>query len=301
MTTPTSHRTRPQPRAEYRQPSCDRLPQARRRLPAAPAAPAVPAGPVRVLVVDGGVRLGETLAAALGRVGWEVRGATAVAGAYRAPAGFRPDAVVADVRAPGRPAPGALERLRRELPGVPVLLLTGRITATAPAGHGLMGGPSAVEEAAVRLRSMFARPVPAARGEELMGAVPGHGRGAAGGRRDAGVPGAPLRLVVGDLELDEASREVRRGGRPVRLTATEFSLLRFLMRNPRRVLSKPQILDRVWSYDFTVQVNVVELYISYLRKKIDAGRPPMIHTRRGVGYVLRPAEQRTEPGARPSV
>ena len=96
-------------------------------------------------------------------------------------------------------------------------------------------------------------------------------------------------LVVGDLALDEDSHEVTRGGEEIQLTATEFELLRYLMRNPRRVLSKAQILDRVWNYDFGGQANVVELYISYLRKKIDAGREPMIHTLRGAGYVLKPA------------
>ena len=96
-------------------------------------------------------------------------------------------------------------------------------------------------------------------------------------------------LVVGDLTLDEDSHEVTRGGEAITLTATEFELLRFLMRNPKRVLSKAQILDRVWNYDFGGAANVVELYISYLRKKIDAGREPMIHTLRGAGYVLKPA------------
>jgi two-component system OmpR family response regulator len=96
-------------------------------------------------------------------------------------------------------------------------------------------------------------------------------------------------LVVGDLTMDEDSHEVTRSGQQIQLTATEFELLRYLMRNPRRVLSKAQILDRVWNYDFGGQANVVELYISYLRKKVDAGRPPMIHTMRGVGYVLKPA------------
>ena len=95
--------------------------------------------------------------------------------------------------------------------------------------------------------------------------------------------------VVGDLILDEDSHEVTRAGENINLTATEFELLRYMMRNPKRVLSKAQILDRVWNYDFGGQVNVVELYISYLRKKIDAGRSPMIHTMRGAGYVLRPA------------
>ena len=94
-------------------------------------------------------------------------------------------------------------------------------------------------------------------------------------------------LTVGDLTLDEDSHEVHRGGDEITLTATEFELLRFLMRNPRRVLSKAQILDRVWNYDFGGQANVVELYISYLRKKVDAGREPLLHTVRGVGYMLR--------------
>ncbi len=96
-------------------------------------------------------------------------------------------------------------------------------------------------------------------------------------------------MTVGDLILDEDSHEVTRDGAVVKLTATEFELLRYLMRNPRRVLSKAQILDRVWNYDFGGQANVVELYISYLRKKIDRGRTPMIHTVRGAGYVLKPA------------
>jgi two-component system OmpR family response regulator len=96
-------------------------------------------------------------------------------------------------------------------------------------------------------------------------------------------------LAVGDLTLDEDSHEVFRDGAEITLTATEFELLRFLMRNPRRVLSKAQILDRVWNYDFGGKANVVELYISYLRRKVDAGHEPMIHTMRGAGYVLKPA------------
>ncbi len=90
--------------------------------------------------------------------------------------------------------------------------------------------------------------------------------------------------------MDEDAREVTRAGDLVDLTTTEFELLRYLMRNPRKVLSKAQILDRVWNYDFGGQGNVVELYISYLRKKIDAGRAPMIHTVRGAGYVLKAAD-----------
>jgi len=97
-------------------------------------------------------------------------------------------------------------------------------------------------------------------------------------------------LVVGDLVLDEDSHEVFRAGAEIHLTATEFELLRYFMRNPRRVLSKAQILDRVWQYDFGGQANIVELYVSYLRRKIDTGRAPMIHTLRGAGYVLKPAD-----------
>ncbi len=99
-------------------------------------------------------------------------------------------------------------------------------------------------------------------------------------------------LVVGDLRLDEGSRRAVRADRHVSLTATEFELLRYLMRNPEQVLSKAQILDRVWPYDFGGHVNVVELYISYLRKKLERslGMPPMIYTKRGVGYLIKPAE-----------
>jgi two-component system, OmpR family, response regulator len=106
-------------------------------------------------------------------------------------------------------------------------------------------------------------------------------------RPDSALPDTLIK--VGDLTLDEDTHEVVRGGESINLTATEFELLRYLMRNPRRVLSKAQILDRVWRYDFGGKANVVELYISYLRKKIDAGRSPMIHTQRGAGYVLKPA------------
>jgi two-component system response regulator TrcR len=95
-------------------------------------------------------------------------------------------------------------------------------------------------------------------------------------------------LEVGDLKLDGASHEVSRAGVAISLTSTEFELLRFLMRNPRRALARTEILDRVWNYDFAGRTSIVDLYISYLRKKIDAGREPMIHTVRGVGYMLRP-------------
>lgn len=96
-------------------------------------------------------------------------------------------------------------------------------------------------------------------------------------------------VVVGDLVLNIRTHEVTRAGESIDLTATQFELLRYLMENAKAVLSKSQILDHVWQYDFAGQSNIVELYISYLRKKIDAGHDPMIHTVRGVGYVIRPA------------
>lgn len=95
--------------------------------------------------------------------------------------------------------------------------------------------------------------------------------------------------MLGDLVLVESAREVTRGGVPIELSPTEFALLQHLMSHPRQVLSKAQLLDAVWSYDFGGRAHVVELYISYLRKKIDAGRPPMIHTVRGAGYLIKPA------------
>ena len=103
-------------------------------------------------------------------------------------------------------------------------------------------------------------------------------------------PPAAETLKVGDLQIDTASREVTRDGTPISLSSTEFELLRFLMRNPRRALSRTEILDRVWNYDFAGRTSIVDLYISYVRKKIDSGREPMIHTVRGVGYMLRPPE-----------
>jgi two-component system, OmpR family, response regulator len=164
-----------------------------------------------------------------------------------------------------------LRRLRGDAPEVPVLFLTAkdsvedRVTGLTAGGDDYVTKPFSLEEVVARLRGLMRR----AKRSDL---------------RDDST------LMVGDLMMDEDSREVRRGGDLVELTATEFELLRYLMRNARRVLSKSQILDRVWHYDFGGQANVVELYISYLRKKIDAGRKPMIHTMRGVGYVLKPSE-----------
>ncbi|MEV6490396.1 response regulator transcription factor [Actinoplanes sp. NPDC051633] len=226
---------------------------------------------VRVLVVDDEPTLAELLSMALRYEGWEVRSAGDGMTAVRAARDFRPDAVVLDMMLPDIDGLEVLRRLRGEAPDVPVLFLTAkdsvedRITGLTAGGDDYVTKPFSLEEVVARLRGLMRR----------MGRAPMR---------------AESQLIVGDLSLDEDSHEVRRGGTLVTLTATEFELLRYLMRNPRRVLSKSQILDRVWNYDFGGQANVVELYISYLRKKIDAGRTPMIHTMRGAGYVLKPAD-----------
>ena len=226
--------------------------------------------PVRVLVVDDEPSLTELLSMALRYEGWEVRTAGDGHSAVRTGREFGPDVVVLDVMLPDIDGLEVLRRLRDRSPAVPVLFLTAkdsvedRIAGLTAGGDDYVTKPFSLEEVVARLRGLLRR------------------AGMTAQRQDAV-------LTVGDLTLDEDSHEVRRGGAAVDLTATEFELLRFLMRNPRRVLSKAQILDRVWNYDFGGQANVVELYISYLRKKIDVGREPMIHTLRGAGYVLRPA------------
>jgi two-component system, OmpR family, response regulator len=227
---------------------------------------------VRVLVVDDEPLLSDLLAMALRYEGWDVRAAATGNAAVSAARQFRPDVVVLDVMLPDIDGLEVLRRLRGHRPDVPVLFLTARdavedrIAGLTAGGDDYVTKPFSLEEVVARLRALLRR------------------SGLAAATREDST------LVVGDLTLDEDSREVRRGGKAIALTATEFELLRFLMRNPRRVLSKAQILDRVWNYDFGGQANVVELYVSYLRKKIDAGRAPMIHTMRGAGYVLKPAE-----------
>ena len=225
---------------------------------------------VRVLVVDDEPNLAEVVTMALRMEKWDVRSAGDGMSAVRVARQFRPDVVVLDVMLPDMSGLDVLRKLRQYTPDLPVLFLTAkdsvedRIAGLTAGGDDYVTKPFSLEELVARLRGLMRR---------------------AGARRaDSGSV-----LVVGDLELDEDSHEVRRAGTEISLTATEFELLRFLMRNPKRVLSKAQILDRVWNYDFGGQANVVELYISYLRKKVDAGHEPMIHTMRGAGYVLKPA------------
>ena len=226
--------------------------------------------PPRVLVVDDEHNLTELLSMALRYEGWEVKSAGSGMAAVRAAREFEPDAVALDMMLPDMDGLEVLRRMREHNDRIPVLFLTARdavedrIAGLTAGGDDYVTKPFSLEEVVARLRALMRRTAVMATQDE------------------------DSTLVVGDLSLDEDSHEVIRAGATINLTATEFELLRYLMRNPKRVLSKAQILDRVWNYDFGGQANVVELYISYLRKKVDAGREPMIHTMRGVGYVLKP-------------
>ncbi|HPT95684.1 MAG TPA: response regulator transcription factor [Microbacteriaceae bacterium] len=227
--------------------------------------------PVRVLLVDDEPMLTDLLSMALRMEGWVVQtaasGSAALAGAQE----FLPDAMVLDVMMPDLDGLQVLRRLRAAGNDVPVLFLTARdavgdrIAGLTAGGDDYVTKPFSLEEVVARLRALMRR---------------------AGTAHSAG--DNPV-LRIGDLTLNEDSHEVERAGTPIDLTATEFELLRYLMRNPRRVMSRAQILDRVWSYDFGGKSSVVELYISYLRKKIDAGREPLLHTVRGAGYMIKAA------------
>ncbi|MEE6136370.1 two-component system response regulator TcrX [Mycobacterium sp. 050128] len=226
--------------------------------------------PINVLVVDDESVLAEMVSMALRYEGWNIATAGDGSSAIASARAQRPDVVVLDVMLPDMSGLDVLHKLREENPQLPVLLLTAkdavedRIAGLTAGGDDYVTKPFSIEEVVLRLRALLRRT-----GVTTL---------------DSGA-----QLVVGDLVLDEDSHEVTRAGEPVSLTSTEFELLRFMMRNSKRVLSKAQILDRVWSYDFGGRSNIVELYISYLRKKIDNGREPMIHTLRGAGYVLKPA------------
>ena len=226
--------------------------------------------PVRVLVVDDEQMLADLLASALRYEGWEVTTAGTGVAAVRAAREIEPDVIVLDIMLPDFDGLEVMRRIHGRQANVPILFLTAkdavedRVAGLTAGGDDYVTKPFSLEEVVARLRALLRR------------------SGASAEQRDE-------LLEVGDLRMNEDSHEVWRGGDEIRLTATEFELLRYLMRNPKRVLSKPQILDRVWNYDFGGQANIVELYISYLRRKIDKGREPMIHTMRGVGYVLKPA------------
>ncbi|GAA2862852.1 response regulator transcription factor [Microbacterium arabinogalactanolyticum] len=225
--------------------------------------------PLRILAVDDEPMLTDLLAMALRMEGWEVRTAGSGLEALQVARDFEPDALVLDVMMPDLDGVGVLRRLREAGNLVPVVFLTAkdsvgdRIAGLTAGGDDYVTKPFSLEEVIARLRAVIRR----------------SGQGRADDEQSI--------LRVADLSLNEDSHEVMRGDDEIELTATEFELLRFLMRNERRVLSKAQILDRVWSYDFGGKSSVVELYISYLRKKIDAGRTPLLHTVRGVGYMIK--------------
>jgi len=228
--------------------------------------------PIRVLVVDDEASLTDLLSMALRYEGWEIKTAGEGLKAVSLAREFRPDAIVLDIMLPDIDGLQVLQRVRADGSDVPVLFLTAkdalddRIAGLTAGGDDYVTKPFSLEEVVARLRALIRRSTLTVDAAE-----------------------SPI-IVVGDLELDEDSHEVRRGGRLIELTATEFELLRYLMRNPRRVVSKTQILDRVWDYDFGGKSSVVEIYISYLRKKIDADAAPMLHTVRGAGYMIKPAE-----------
>lgn len=227
-----------------------------------------------VLVVDDEPSLRQLLSAVLRQQGWDVRTAHNGQAAIDAARARAPHLIVLDVVLPDIDGLSVLAEIRAFLPTVLVLFLTAndsvhdRVAGITAGGDDYVTKPFSVEEVVARLRGMLRRSA-----------------------LDSTVPD-PL-IVVGDLTLNEDSHRVTRGGTEIVLTATEFDLLRFLMINHDRVLSKHHILDRVWQYDFGNESNIVEIYISYLRKKIDTGREPMIHTLRRVGYVLRTVGQQS--------
>ena len=221
----------------------------------------------RLLVVDDEPSIRELLSASLRFAGFEVLTAEDGNSALRAASENELDLVVLDVMLPDMDGFTVLRRLRTHQ-DVPVLFLTARddmsdkVQGLTVGGDDYVTKPFSLEEVVARIRAVL--------------------------RRTRTIEEDAHVLRVADLELDEDSHEVRRNGQVIEVSPTEFKLLRYLMLNPGRVLSKSQILDHVWDYDFRGEMNIVESYISYLRRKIDVVGEPLIHTKRGVGYVLRP-------------
>jgi two-component system OmpR family response regulator len=220
----------------------------------------------RVLVVDDEPNIVELISMALRFQGFVVETAASGRETIVAVGTFKPHLIVLDVMLGDMEGFEVAERLGAQRAGVPIVFLTAR-DSTEDKVRGLSGGgddymtkPFSLEELVARIRTILRRT----------------GQAAA----DSG------RLVFADLELDEESREVTRAGAPIELTATEYRLLRYLMLNPRRVLTRAQLLDHVWNYDFGGDGRVLETYISYLRKKLDEHGPSLIRTVRGVGYAL---------------
>jgi two-component system OmpR family response regulator len=228
---------------------------------------AAPQTEARLLVVEDDPNILELLSASLRFAGFDVSTATSGSAAVNAAKDRRPDLVVLDVMLPDLDGFEVIRLMREGGTRTPVVFLTAR-DATDDKIRGLtLGGddyvtkPFSLEELTARIRAVL--------------------------RRTTAGEQSPSRLTFADLELDEETHEVYRAGQRIQLSPTEFKLLRYLMLNANRVLSKAQILDHVWNYDFRGDDNIVESYISYLRRKVDTTQPRLIHTLRGVGYVLR--------------
>ncbi|MES5820539.1 response regulator transcription factor [Streptomyces sp. RG80] len=229
-------------------------------------------GTVRVLIVDDEPELTELLSAAVAEVGWRPFAAADGRGALLIARDCSPHLVVLDGMLPDVDGVDVLRRLRGENARLPVLMLTARdalehrIDGLSAGADDYVTKPFSLEEVMLRLQGLLRRVRP-----------------------DEAPSGEPVR-VLGDLVLAERTREVRRGGTPIPLTAKEFDLLGFLMSHPHQVLSKAQILEHVWNASFDGEGNLVEVYVYSLRSKIDKGRASMIHTVRGVGYAIRAAD-----------
>jgi len=228
--------------------------------------------PMRALVVDDEESLADLVGMSLRYEGWDVKTAHSVSEAMNHVKTFAPDIAVLDIMLPDGDGLSLMKSLRSVHAGLPVLFLTAkdavddRVAGLTAGGDDYVTKPFSLEELVARLRGILRR-------------------AGAGVTEDE-----HAELRVGDLVLNEDSYEVHRAGVPIELTSTEFELLRYLMRNPKRVLSKANILDRVWDYDFGGKASIVEIYISYLRKKIDTLGAPLIHTVRGVGYIIKPGD-----------
>jgi two-component system OmpR family response regulator len=221
----------------------------------------------RILVVDDEPNIVDVIAMALRYQGFEVAAAGTGADALSQVTAFRPHLIVLDVMLPDMEGFDVAERLGAQRADVPIIFLTARdstedkIRGLTTGGDDYVTKPFSLEELVARIRTVL--------------------------RRTGAAAPESARLTFEDLELDEDTMEVTRAGEAIELTATEYRLLRYLMLNPRRVMTRAQLLDHVWDYDFGGDGRVLETYISYLRKKIDANGPPLIQTVRGVGYALR--------------